>query len=59
MEAFDFNKSLQRLEEIIKLLENGNCSLEDAIKLYEEGKALREKCTAVLEQAKQRIEGLE
>ncbi|MBQ4155034.1 MAG: exodeoxyribonuclease VII small subunit [Clostridia bacterium] len=51
-----FLDKLQRLEEIGKLLENGECSLEDAMKLYEEGKTLAEECTKALEEAKQKIE---
>lgn len=57
MPEIDFNKSLQRLEEITKQLESGDCSLEQAMTLFDEGKALSEKCAAVLEQAKKRIEG--
>ena len=56
MAEIDFNKSLQRLEEITKQLESGSCSLEQAMQLFDEGKALSEQCTAVLEQTKKRIE---
>lgn len=51
-----FLDKLQRLEEVAKLLENGDCSLEDAMKLYEEGKKLSNECTKALEEAKQKIE---
>ena len=45
-----------RLEEITKILENGDCSLEESIKLYDEGKKLSAACTELLEKAKQKIE---
>jgi exodeoxyribonuclease VII small subunit len=51
-----FLDKIQRLEEVAKLLENGECSLEEAMKLYEEGKKLSEECTKALEEAKQKIE---
>lgn len=51
----DFEKSLQRLEEILKKLEEGNLSLEEAINLYQEGTALSVKCKQELETAKQKI----
>ena len=54
-----FLEKLQRLEEIAKLLENGECSLEEAVSLYDEGKKLAEDCAKALETAKQKIEVVE
>lgn len=51
----DFEKSLQRLEEILKKLEEGNLTLEESIELYQEGTALSVKCKQELETAKQKI----
>lgn len=39
-----FEKSLDRLEEIVSQLEDGEVSLSDAIKLYEEGIKLSKTC---------------
>lgn len=52
----NFSEKLLRLEEIAKLLENGDCSLEEAVSLYDEGKKLAEDCSKTLEKAKQKIE---
>ena len=52
MENINFEKSLERLNEIVELLESGECSLEDSFKLFEEGSALSKKCYDILENAK-------
>lgn len=51
----DFEKSLQRLEEILKKLEEGNLTLEESIELYQEGTTISVKCKQELETAKQKI----
>ena len=51
-----FAEMTTRLEEITKILENGDCSLEEPIKLYDEGKKLSAACSELLEKAKQKIE---
>ena len=51
-----FAEMTTRLEEITKILENGDCSLEESIKLYAEGKKLSAACSELLEKAKQKIE---
>ncbi len=55
MEKLNFEESLQRLDEIVKKLESGECSLEDSFKLFEEGTTLSKECYLVLENAKQKI----
>lgn len=50
-----FEQSLERLEEIAALLEQGNAPLEDALKLYEEGTALAADCNARLTAAQIKI----
>lgn len=50
-----FEENIKRLEEIVKILEEGNCSLDDSIKLFEEGIALSKLCNEKLENAKQKI----
>lgn len=50
-----FEDNLKRLEEIVKILDSGECSLDDSIKLFEEGIALSKLCNTTLENAKQKI----
>ena len=52
----DFERSLARLEEIVKRLENANLSLDDAMKLFEEGVELTRDCQKQLEEAEGRVE---
>ena len=52
----DFERSLARLEEIVKRLENANLSLDDAMKLFEEGVDLTRDCQKQLEEAEGRVE---
>lgn len=53
-----FEQSLERLEEIAALLEQGNAPLEDALKLYEEGTALAAECSRTLNDAQIKISEL-
>ena len=57
--AESFKSQLGRLEEITRLLENGECELEEAIKLFEEGVAISGKCNKTLNEASQKINFLE
>ena len=59
MKEKSFEEKISRLEEITKVLENGDCSLEDAIKLYDEAKAIAKECAETIENAKQKIEVVE
>ena len=52
----DFERSLIRLEEIVKKLESANLSLDDAMKLFEEGVQLSRDCQKHLEQAEGKVE---
>ncbi len=52
----EFERSLARLEEIVRKLENTNLSLDEAMKMFEEGVALSRDCQKQLEQAEGRIE---
>jgi exodeoxyribonuclease VII small subunit len=51
-----FEAALQRLEQIVRQLEQGELSLDASISLYEEGQRLRGLCEAQLTQARARIE---
>lgn len=50
-----YEKAVERLEEIVDKLENGNLPLEDMMKLYEEGTVLAAKCAKSLDEAQLRI----
>ncbi len=52
----EFERSLARLEEVAKRLENANLSLDEAMKLFEEGVQLSRDCQKQLEQAESRVE---
>ena len=52
---FDFEKSLAELENIIKVLESGECSLEDSISLFEKGMKHTAECRKALDSAQKRI----
>jgi len=52
----DFEKSLARLEEVVKRLESAELSLDDAMSLFEEGVKLSRDCQKQLEEAEGRVE---
>jgi exodeoxyribonuclease VII small subunit len=52
----DFEKSLTRLEEVVKRLESADLSLDEAMKLFEEGVKLSRECQKQLEEAEGRVE---
>ncbi len=58
MEKMTYEKAVERLEEIVEMLENGNLPLEKMMKLYEEGTALAAKCAKSLDAAQLRISEL-
>ena len=50
-----FEESMQRLEEIVRLLEKGDAPLEDSIKLFEEGTKLAKRCDEMLNEAEKKV----
>ena len=52
-------ESMERLEEIVKELENEKLPLDKALKLYEEGVKLAGRCSGELENAKRKIQILQ
>lgn len=50
-----YEKSLQRLEEIVKLLEEGGQSLEKTVELFSEGTSLISACGKYLDEAEQKV----
>ena len=47
--------SMERLETIVRQLEQGNAPLEEALKLFQEGTALVQSCAKLLDSAEQEI----
>jgi exodeoxyribonuclease VII small subunit len=52
----EFERSLVRLEEVVKRLEGTDLSLDEAMKLFEEGVKLSRDCQKQLEEAEGRVE---
>lgn len=50
-----FEKSLARLEEIVKSLEKGDAALDESLKLFEEGTGLIASCEKMLCEAEQKV----
>ena len=46
---------MERLEEIVRSLENGNADLDSALALYEEGVGLARSCGKMLDEAEKKI----
>lgn len=54
-----FENKMDRLQEIVSLLEQGKASLADSVKLYKEGLDLTTKCKEELEKAKHEVKILQ
>ena len=50
-----FEEALTSLEEIVKKLESGKCTLEQSVSLYEDAIKLSKECTEKLNDAKLKI----
>lgn len=51
----DFEKKLNRLEEIVQKMEKGEVSLEESLKLFEEGVKLSRECHKRLNEAEAKV----
>ena len=51
-----FEEDLERLDEIVKRLEDGDLPLDEAVRLFKEGTALSKRCSKKLDEAEARIE---
>ena len=58
MKKLKYDEAIKKLEELVVKLEKGDCSLEETIKLYDEATKLSGYCTAMLDNAKIKIEEL-
>ena len=50
-----FEENMQRLEQIVRMLEKGDAPLEDAMKLFEEGTKLAKSCDTMLNKAEKKV----
>lgn len=57
-DQLSFEEAMQKLEEIVGRLENGDVPLETAIELFQEGMTLSCLCGSKLEQVESRIQML-
>ncbi|MDI9504293.1 MAG: exodeoxyribonuclease VII small subunit [Bacillota bacterium] len=57
--GWTIEKKMERLEEILELLENANVELSSGVELYEEGFALLSMINKELEETKTKIETIE
>lgn len=55
-EKMNFEASITRLDEIVRLLERGDVPVEESLKLFEEGATLMKRCNALLDKAEQKVE---
>ncbi len=55
MSEFNYEKSVKRLEEIVKALESGEFTLDKMMKLYEEGITISAQCNKALDEAEFKI----
>ena len=59
MKDMTFEQAMERLEQIVSLLEGGKCTLDESMKLFEEGTALTTFCSQSLKEAEQKIQTLQ
>lgn len=50
-----FEQALGRLDEIVRHLEKGDLPLSESLKLFEEGSGLLKGCSAMLDEAEQKV----
>ena len=53
--TLSFEEAMQRLEEIVRLLERGDVPLEESLALFEEGSGLIAQCSKLLDHAEQKV----
>ncbi len=55
LENLSFEEQLQRLEEIVEILDDGEAALDKMLVLYEEGMKRSQYCREYLEKAEQKV----
>lgn len=54
-ENMTFEASMQRLEQIVRIMERGEAPLEESLKLFQEGTELVRKCGKLLDEAQLQV----
>lgn len=54
--AFDFEKALEELEQLVGKMEQGDLTLEQSLREFERGVELTRHCQKALQEAEQRVE---
>ena len=54
-QSMNFERSLARLDEIVRRMERGDVPLEEALGLFEEGTGLVASCSKLLDEAELRV----
>ena len=54
-EKMSFEKSMERLEQIVRAMERGDAPLDESLKLFREGTALVRSCAKMLEDAEMQV----
>ena len=55
VKKLSFEQAMGRLEEIVSVLERGECDLDESLKLFEEGAKLARNCNEMLDKAEQKV----
>ncbi len=50
-----FEENMQRLEQIVRVMERGDVALEESLKLFQEGTMLVESCGKLLDEAELQV----
>ncbi len=54
-----FEEAMQRLDSIVRMLEQGDAPLDQSLSLFEEGAALIQLCNGMLDHAEQKVSALQ
>ena len=57
-EQLSYEEAVERLEQVVRELEQGNLPLEQSLALFQEGIELTRLCTKLLDEAERKIETL-
>lgn len=55
MSKENFEESMEKLEQIVTELENGNLNLDESVNKFEEGMKISKQCNKILEEAEKKI----
>ncbi len=55
-QPYNFEKTLQTLDNLIETMEQGSLSLEESLTSFEQGVKLTRECQAMLNQAEQKVQ---